>query len=230
MEYTGLDSSSLESRVEKYLAAIDPRSLNDYLQRPLYRTQAEGRIFRTPLGVGSIIPTSYKDKPPASFKTSDGCRGDWMFNRSTSYRSTLYRITTPQEKQMKQIDVQAIINLADTSLTDEMKDFSVLPVNIQEALKRRMASRDELKADAAAESIMLLLDKYDEQVKTYVESIRAARHIITQRKSQLDALKQARDVGMKTQNFVGLLHAIGYNVPTNLLPVEATAKTAKLKK
>ena len=119
---------------------------------------------------------------------------------------------------MKQINLGALLALADSVTTDEIKKefkLDLMPVGIKEALVVIKAEKQKAATVAAATEIYSLLEASEERKLQLVKSIRGARAQIEEAKKQLDEITAAENFGSESSNFLPLYSAIGF--PTRLL-------------
>ena len=109
---------------------------------------------------------------------------------------------------MATIDVNALVRLSQ-KFEDDLSKFEEMPKNVKEALERKLENEAARRADEAATSILELFKKADMAVEDSVSEIRKYRAVIAQNKRKLDAIKKAREYGIKTMNFIPLLGTLG---------------------
>jgi len=114
---------------------------------------------------------------------------------------------------MPAINFDSIVALAGgTDDSDLPTSTASLPSNIRDALNKRLETRKAERAERAVDSIVILLDGVDSTIETRVAEIRKMRATITRLKNEMSMLEATRDYGMRTQNFVPLMGALGYRI------------------
>ena len=105
----------------------------------------------------------------------------------------------------RNLKVNDLIVLAGgTNGKDDLSKYDQLPDNIKDALKRKMAARQEEASENAAEEIMQILDRSESVVEDHVSQIRNHRRRIDGLKSDLESIDEAKEYGLKTNNFLPL--------------------------
>ena len=134
---------------------------------------------------------------------------------------------------MPAINFDSIVALAGgTDDSDLPTSTASLPSNIRDALNKRLEIRKAERAERAVDSIVILLDGVDSTIETRVAEIRQMRATITRLKNEMSMLEATRDYGMRTQNFVPLMAALGYRIDHHRELIEMrdpgpSAKTAE---
>lgn len=106
--------------------------------------------------------------------------------------------------QKENINMNAIIRLADSQLNKDMEEFGALPIDIREALVGMQETAKKDAAQAAAKEVMALLSNTSKQVEYKVNEIRSYRKSIDGLKDGLEAISRAKAYGLETSNFIPL--------------------------
>lgn len=133
--------------------------------------------------------------------------------------------TLKENKMMKQINLGALLALADSVTNDEIKrefKLDMVPAGIKEALVTIKAEKAKAATIAAATEIYSLLECSETRKQALVQSIRVAREVIEKNKSQLADIAAAEKYGSESSNFLPLYKAVGF--PTHVLRGEDVAK------
>jgi hypothetical protein len=136
--------------------------------------------------------------------------------------------TKETEMQVK-FNVETLMALASVNVKDEYQQYDALPAGIQAALKRKMKEQEDAKAEAAAESVLYLVNASDESIKRRVDRIRALRREVDMLKGEITHIERSKAYGLQTQYFVPLAAALGFvshAVPGAAVP-DNFAKTGK---
>lgn len=113
------------------------------------------------------------------------------------------------EMQVK-FNVETLMALASVNVKDEYQQYDALPAGIQAALKRKMKEQEDAKAEAAAESVLYLVNASDVSIKRRVDRIRALRREVDMLEGEITHIERSKAYGLQTQNFVPLAAALGF--------------------
>lgn len=136
--------------------------------------------------------------------------------------------------QQTNIRVETLIGLASANNTDEFSKYDQMPEGIKEVLKRKAKEQADAKVEAAAETILSLVNKADAAIQERVEIIRQLRRREKLLKEEITQIETAKEYGMSSQNFLPLARGLGYHVmqveQRELLSVPSNFKMKAAKK
>ncbi|BCG50225.1 hypothetical protein [Ralstonia phage RP13] len=120
-------------------------------------------------------------------------------------------------------------NLAGLNTKDDLSQYDALPLNLQEALKAKIADQQKQAASDAADLVLDLLNRTQALVNTNVENIRNIRKQIDRTKNVLERIERAKQYGLETQNFLPLAYIVGSTREPHLVPEGWVSKNATTK-
>lgn len=136
--------------------------------------------------------------------------------------------------KIKLVNISALIALADTATTSEIKkefNLDLVAPDIKEALLEIKAEEKKSAARSAAKEIYALIELAHAAKLCEVQKIRAARTQVEISKTNLDALAAAEKYASETNNYLPLCKALGmpvYGANSNLTQIpEKTAKATR---
>lgn len=104
------------------------------------------------------------------------------------------------------MNMKDLITLAKGTVgTDEFDHYDQLPAGIREALVEEMEAEKKLATRNAAKTIMSILKQSDERVQYEVRTIREARKVVDASKARLKRVEDAKEYGLRTNNFIPLM-------------------------
>lgn len=120
----------------------------------------------------------------------------------------------------KTMNYDALVQLADNDFAKEVQKYTGNSIGIKAALDRKLAKRKEEAEEAAADVILQLMDKKDQQIENKVARIREYRRMIKCLQAELDTLTKATEYGNATNNFLPLMRATGMSYRLNTIADE----------
>ena len=161
-------------------------------------------------GGGGFLGNS-KERPDDSYEALG-----YAFARAAKPRKVgmcpemAHQYGTKEIKMQVKFNVETLMALAQVNVKDEYSQYDALPANIQAALKRKMKEQEDAKAEAAAESVLYLLNASDKSIKHRVDRIRALRREVDMLEVEITRIGRSKAYGLQTQNFVPLAAALGF--------------------
>lgn len=128
-------------------------------------------------------------------------------------------------KMDSRLNIVPLVRLADKGLASELAEYGSFSPDIQEALKQEMEEEKKKAAQTAAKEIIKLVKTADNRIEQNVLNIRRLRKKEKELKKEMEAISDAKAIGMKSSNFVPLALAVG--VPSKIIEDMVDTETFK---
>ena len=202
---------------------------NDFAERMAYAVAESLRYMRkdAPKVVDTEPARSLYEELAGVISKGDALKvmyGGRQLGKSTMAAQMQEFQTKLKENEMQ---IQTLINLANAGEKDEFTRYDALPNNLKDALKRKFEEQEKNRVEAAADTVLELLNRTEININDRVARIRELRREVDRLKGDIGKLETAREYGMETQNFIPLASVNGVSIPMEqqeLLMVPSTFK------